>query len=144
MLPVVLARRINPFHAFDDLLDGINCRAANRSPGDGHTASNLAVDIREDQNGLVIEAELPGFTGDQIDLSVDRNVLTIAAERKVETEDKKDGYHLRERRYGRMERSFRLPDTADGENVAAELKNGLLILRVPTREEAKPRKIAVK
>lgn len=102
------------------------------------------VDVRQDGEDLVIEAELPGRTRDDIDITVEDNVLTIATEHKHETEDEKAQYHIRERRYGKASRSFRLPKTADGENVSANLTNGVLTLRVPTREEAKPRKIEVK
>jgi HSP20 family protein len=144
MLPVRFARQTNPFRTFDNLLEGLDRWSEAVTPGFGSAISRFRVDVREDDHGLIIEAEVPGFNRDEIDVTVDQGVLTITAEHKSETEDKKEGYHIRERQYGRLERSFRLPSTADGENVAAELKDGLLTLRVPTREEAKPRKIAVK
>lgn len=144
MLPVRFARQSHPFRAFDNLLEGLDRWSATVAPGNGCSVSSFRVDVREDDNGLLIEAEVPGFNREEIDITVDQNVLTIAAEHKTETEDKQEGYHIRERYYGRLERSFRLPTTADAENVVAELKEGLLTLRVPTKEEAKPRKIALK
>lgn len=107
-------------------------------------AAPFHVDIREDQDGLVIEADLPGISNDQLDITVEENVLTISGQTKVENEEKSENYHVRERRWGKFARSFRLPGYADGENVAADLKNGVLTLRVPKRAEAKPRKIQVK
>ena len=102
------------------------------------------VDIHEDGDDLVIEAELPGLTRDALEITVEDNVLTVGGEYKTETDEEKTHYHMRERRYGHLSRSFRLPKTADGEKVTAELANGVLTLRIPTREEAKPRKIKVK
>ena len=77
-------------------------------------------------------------------ITVEDNVLTIAGEYKSESDQENAHYHIRERGHGRVSRSFRLPETADGEKVAANLAHGILTLRVPTREEAKPRKIEVK
>ena len=103
----------------------------------------FAVDVRQEGEELVMEAELPGLSQKDIDITYENGVLTIAGEVKNATEEKQGGYHVRERRWGKFSRSFRLPETADGEKVSAALKDGVLTLRIPTREEAKPRRIPV-
>ena len=104
----------------------------------------LRVDVREDGENLVIEAEVPGLSKEDVEITVENDTLTIGGKYKESTEEKNAHYHVRERRQGEFSRSFRLPETADGENVTAELTDGVLTLRVPTREEAKPRRIEVK
>jgi HSP20 family protein len=106
--------------------------------------AGFPVDIRQDGEDLVVTAELPGLARDEIDITVHDGVLTIASEHKTEKETDEAQYHVRERTYGAVSRSFRLPKTADGEHVAAQLADGVLTLRIPTLEEAKPRRIEVK
>jgi HSP20 family protein len=98
------------------------------------------------QNGdqsLVIKAELPDMSREDIDLTVDNGTLTIKGEKKLSNEVKDDEYHRLERRYGTFSRSFSLPQTVDPSKVSAEYKNGVLTVRLPLREEAKPRSIKV-
>ena len=100
------------------------------------------VDIRETGDLVLVEADLPGFRKEQIDVSLENRVLTISAARE---EVKKDGeHHLRERRTTRMSRAFRLPGTVDESSVEAKLEDGVLTLTIQKREEVKPRKIEVK
>jgi len=106
--------------------------------------AGLAVDVREEGEDLVLEAEVPGLTRDHINITVENGVLQVTAEYKSSADEKKDSYHIRERRTGTLSRSFKLPNTADADKIAAGLANGVLTLRIPTREEAKPRKIEVK
>jgi len=99
------------------------------------------VDIREENGNLVVEAELPGFKPDEIDVSVDRGVLSITAEREpAETQGKR---HLTERRYTRVERQFTLPTTVDESKVQATLDDGLLRLELPKTDENKRRRIEI-
>ena len=113
----------------------------------GFAASNAwmpPVDIY--QNGdheLVLKAELPDMSRDDIDINIDNFVLTIKGEKKFSEEVKEEQYHHVERRYGTFSRSFSLPQTVDTGKVAAEYKNGVLTVRLPLREEAKPRQIKV-
>lgn len=100
------------------------------------------VDIHETDQELVIEAELPGFTREQIEVSVEDGVLTLSAKRQA-TEAKGEK-HLHERRFTQVARRFRLPQTVDTEKVTAQLADGVLTLRFPRREEVKPRRIEVK
>ena len=104
------------------------------------------VDVRETGDALLVQAELPGLTVDDVDVRVENGVLTISGEKKQELEqDSEDsGYRLVERCYGRFERSFRLPRSVDAEKVKAEFANAVLTVTFPKAEEAKPRRIEVK
>ena len=103
------------------------------------------VDIFENErHEIVLKAELPGISREDIDIRVDNNLLTIRGERKRDQETKQESYHRVERVYGAFTRSFQLPSTVNAEQVAAEFKDGLLTVVLPPREEAKPRQIQVK
>jgi len=95
------------------------------------------------EHELVLKAELPDMSREDIDVSVENFVLTIKGEKKLATEVKDDQYHHIERRYGAFSRSFSLPRTVDSSKVAADYRNGVLTIRLPLREEAKPRQIKV-
>jgi HSP20 family protein len=98
------------------------------------------------QNGdheLVIKAELPDMTREDIDITVDNGTLVIKGEKKLSSDVKDDQFHRMERRYGTFSRSFSLPQTVDPAKVSAEYKQGVLTVRLPLREEAKPRSIKV-
>ena len=92
---------------------------------------------------LVLAAELPDMTREDIDVTVENFVLTVKGEKKFDKDVKEDQFHHIERRYGAFSRSFSLPQTVDAGKVAAEYKNGVLTVRLPLREEAKPRQIKV-
>jgi HSP20 family protein len=92
---------------------------------------------------LVLKAELPDMTREDIDVTVENFVLTIKGEKKLVADVKDEQFHHIERRYGAFSRSFSLPRTVDSSKVAAEYKNGVLTVRLPLREEAKPRQIKV-
>lgn len=102
------------------------------------------VDIHEDAEGLTVSAELPGFSKDQVDISIDNGVLTIAAQREQSELKQGETPHLRERRYTRVHRQFTLPTSVDTNNVDATLSEGILTLRLVKKEEVRPRKIEVK
>jgi HSP20 family protein len=101
------------------------------------------VNIAEDQDSYLIEAELPGVKREDIKVTYNNGVLTIQGERKEEKEEKGQQYHRMERVYGQFERSFRLPLTVKADQIQAEYNNGVLTLRVPKAEEAKPRQISI-
>jgi HSP20 family protein len=92
---------------------------------------------------LVLKAELPDMTREDIDVTVENFVLTVKGEKKLATDVKEEHFHHIERRYGAFSRSFSLPRTVDASKVAADYKNGVLTVRLPLREEAKPRQIKV-
>ena len=111
--------------------------------GSGRLAP-YGVDIREDQDHFYVEAELPGFKKDEIDITLENQTLTISAERRNERrEEKKGELLLHERRYSRFLRSFTLPPTVDEQSVNAKLADGVLTVVLNKREETKPRKITV-
>ena len=98
------------------------------------------------QNGdheLVLKAELPDMAREDIDITVENFTLTIKGEKKLAGDVKEEQFHHVERRYGTFSRSFSLPQTVDAGKVSAEYKNGVLTVRLPLREEAKPRQIKV-
>jgi len=101
------------------------------------------VDIYEIDGALVLKAELPGMQREDIDVSVENNTLTIRGERKLEQEVRQESFHRVERSYGSFARSFSLPNTLDATKIAADYKNGLLTVKLPVREESKPRTISV-
>jgi HSP20 family protein len=93
---------------------------------------------------LVIKAELPDMQREDIQLTVENNTLTISGEKRMDAELKEENCHRVERTYGTFSRSFSLPPTVDGGKVSADYKSGVLTIRLPLREEAKPRQIQVK
>jgi HSP20 family protein len=92
---------------------------------------------------LVLKAELPDLSREDIDINIENFVLTIKGEKKVSNDVKEEQYHHAERRYGTFSRSFSLPQTVDPNRVSAEYKQGVLTVRLPLREDAKPRSIKV-
>jgi HSP20 family protein len=102
------------------------------------------VDIFENGNKeLVIKAELPAMTREEIDVTVENQTLTIRGEKKFNQEIKDEQYHRVERTYGSFSRSFSLPSTVDVTKVSADYKDGVLTVTLPLREEAKPKQIKV-
>jgi len=103
-----------------------------------------AVDIYETEgHDLVLKAELPDMTREDIELMVERNTLTLKGTRKRPAEVKAEQIRRIERRYGSFSRSFALPTTVDSSKVTADYKNGVLTVKLPFREEARPRTINV-
>jgi HSP20 family protein len=103
-----------------------------------------AVDIYQaDNNDLVIKAELPETKREDISVTFENNTLTLKGERKLEQEVKRDSYQRIERRFGSFTRSFTLPSTVDASKINASYKDGVLTIRLPQREEAKPKQITV-
>jgi HSP20 family protein len=101
------------------------------------------VDIYEDEHDLVVVAELPDVRREDIQLTVERQMLTLRGERRLQQDVKEDQYHRVERQYGAFVRTFSLPDTIDGANAKADYKDGLLTIRLPRRQEARPKQIQV-
>ena len=102
------------------------------------------VDVWEDEDHVYLAADVPGLSKEDLDISVEDGILTIAGERKTESQRKEDDYHLRERRYGKFERRFRLPETVDTDDVQANLKDGVLTISLNRHEQVKAKKIDVK
>ena len=140
MLPVTTDRSArwwgDPFLVASRNLDSIF------NPQAWTQGGNYPVDIHEDENNLYVEAEMPGFKKDQIDITLENGVLTITGHRGQEKDDGDN--HLHERRWTRYARRFALPTTVNESKVAAKLEDGVLHLTLPKREEAKPRRIELK
>jgi HSP20 family protein len=103
------------------------------------------VDIYEgDNHELVVKAELPDMKREDIQLTIENQTLSISGEKKMDSEVREEHCHRVERQYGSFTRSFSLPPTVDTGKVSAEYKNGVLTVRLPLREEAKPKQIQVK
>lgn len=119
---------------FDDLL------------GDGLFGSSAvpAVDIRETTDSFVMEVDLPGYSEKDVEVKLDNRLLTLFSKREDRTEEKKDGYLLRERRSAEFRRSFVLPDGVDRERIDAQFKEGVLTLSFPKLPAAKAKVIEVK
>ena len=111
--------------------------------GIGRGAWAPSIDIYENKDHIVLEAELPGMNQEDFDLSIENNVITLRGERKFEKTDETDNYHRVERSYGAFTRSFTLPQTVSAEGATAEYNNGVLRVTLPKREETKSRRIQV-
>lgn len=141
--------RYDPFRDLRSLQDEVNrLFSTNLSrgfadEGIGRGAWNPNVDIFENKDQIVIEAELPGMNREDFDLSIENNVLTLRGERRFEKKDEADNYHRVERSYGSFTRSFTLPQSVSAEGATAEYKNGVLRVSLPKREEVKARRIEI-
>jgi HSP20 family protein len=149
---MTLVRWNDPFREFAQLQERINrafsdAYGRSGSADEGFLTSGSwvpPVDIYQNgEHELVLKAELPDMTREDIDITVDNGTLTIKGEKKLSNEVKEEQFHRIERRYGTFSRSFSLPQTVDPGKVAAEYRNGVLSVRLPLREEAKPRQIKV-
>jgi HSP20 family protein len=141
--------RYDPFRDLRTLQDEVNrlfSTNITRAFGDegiARGAWNPSVDIFENKDQIVLEAELPGMNREDFDLSVENNVITLRGERRFEKKDEGDNYHRVERSYGSFTRSFTLPQTVSAEGAQAEYRNGVLRVTLPKREEVKARRIEI-
>ncbi|MDK1032813.1 MAG: Hsp20/alpha crystallin family protein [Planctomycetia bacterium] len=103
-----------------------------------------ALDVAERDESIIVKAELPGLTRDDIDVSVEGNILIISGEKKELEEDKKEEFYHVERRYGTFRRTITLPSDVDPSKIEATYRDGILTVALPKTEEAKPRQIEVK
>jgi HSP20 family protein len=140
--------KVDPFREFAAMQDRMNRLFGNAYLRDEDTSFRgtwvPAVDIFETENhDLVVRAELPGMTREDIVVSVENSTLVIKGEKKFDAGVKEESYRRIERTYGQFQRSFTLPNTVDTSKVAADYRNGVLTVKLPFREEAKPRTISV-
>lgn len=116
--------------------------------GDGPTvtaagAFGPALDVEESDDAFTIHVELPGVASDDVDVSLEENVLTISGERRFYADREAEGFRRVERSFGRFHRAIRLPDRVDPTGVKAVQRDGVLTVTAPKSEDAKPRRIAV-
>ncbi len=146
--------RWDPFRELEDVSSRLNrifghpaaARVAHEPAKDNMRVFDWTptVDIAETEEEFHIKAELPAVKRDDVKLSVDNGVLRIEGERKQEKEEKRKRYHRVERSYGSFMRTFILPDNVDDAKVRAEFKDGVLDVRIPKAEKARPKSIEVK
>jgi len=118
---------------------------SNQTNGDSVSACwTPNVDVREDKDHLTITLDVPGVAPENVKISLENQVLTVAGEKHQASEQKDERWHRWERHYGRFERSFTLPSTVDAERIEATTDNGVLTVRLPKVEKARPREIQVK
>jgi HSP20 family protein len=142
-MPAVV--RFDPFRDITSLRDEMN-RLFTRTLGEGSSAGSAwtpAVDIFDAADAIVLKAELPGLSPDDIDIEVDDNVLTLKGERRFEEKVEEGRYYRVERAYGSFQRSVTLPQGVKADEITATFDSGVLTVRVPKAAEVKPRKIAV-
>jgi HSP20 family protein len=140
--------RLDPFREFTTLQDRMNRLFGNVYLRDEDVTNRSEwippVDIFEnDHHDLVVKAELPDMTREDIEVTVENNTLTLRGTKKFPGEVKEEQFRRIERSYGTFSRSFTLPNTVDPSKVSAEYKNGVLTVKLPFREEARPRTINV-
>jgi HSP20 family protein len=135
--------RYNPFNElFRDDFWNVGLRAyANDAEARSFTP---AVDVLDSEKAYVLKVEVPGLKPEDIELSLENNVLTLKGERKFEQESERQGYRRVERRYGSFARAFVLPEGARADAIEAAVKDGVLSVTIPKAEAPVPRKIAVK
>ena len=143
--------RYEPWNLFEKMQDELNrmgLLVQDTAEGDNSNVVTStwrpAVDIREEPNRFVILADLPGVDPKDIEITMDKGVLTIKGERISEKEETREGYRRVERMHGTFYRRFSLPDAADAEHIEAHAKNGVLEIVLPKHAEVQPRKISVK
>jgi HSP20 family protein len=144
--------RWNPFQEMDDLQNRLGKffgLAPARTTSGSQELMTVAewapsVDISEDNKEWLVKADLPEVKKEDVKVTVETGVLTITGERKLEKEQKDKTYHRIERSYGSFFRSFTLPEGADGTEVSAEFKDGVLKVHLPKGEKAKTKAIEVK
>ena len=136
----------DPFREFRSMEDAVN-RVRRGYAGDAPAASpvrwSVPLDVVREDDGLKVHASLPGVDAENIEVSVEDNVLTIAAATHAEAEHEQGEYLLRERRSGSFRRSLRLPDALDAEEIKPVYRNGTLTITIPKPESRKARKLTV-
>ena len=140
--------KYNPFRelrAMQEQMNRLLDLAWNREPGEELREGvwQPPVDVYEDEEVVVIKAELPGIDQKDIEIKIENNTLTLRGERKHDQEIQKENFHRVERFYGTFQRSFSLPQTVDQEKVKAACDKGVLTITLPKKEETKPKQITV-
>jgi len=125
------------FRAFEDAFSRILTEPQTNRPW------SPAVDVYETENQLVLKADLPEIEPKDVDVRVENQTLSVSGERKFQSEKSEKGFHRIERNYGNFMRSFTVPNAFDTTNVSASFKNGVLTVKLPKKEAAKPRQIKI-
>ena len=140
---MTMITRINPFRELATLFENF---AEGATAGKDQLMAGTfvpPVDVYEDEHKLVLKLEIPGVSDADVDVRMENNVLTVKGERKFEKEEKEENFHRIERRYGSFARTFRLPNTVDGDSADANYDKGILSISLAKRPEAKPKQIKI-
>ena len=121
---------------FDRMLDGIFNDGWNLNPTIRNNA--IPVDISENDNAFILNADFPGFDKKDVNLTIEEGVLTLSANRELDNKSNDGAYRIRERRAGSFSRSFTLPENVVADDISAKFKNGTLSVTIPKAEEVKP------
>ena len=134
--------RLDPFRMMDALLRWDPLRG--EWGGFGQSVEFVPrFDVKETKDAYVISADLPGVKDEDLNVSLNGNLLTISGTREEEHREEGESYYAMERSHGSFARSFTMPDGVDGESVTADLKQGVLTVRIPKKPEAQPKRIAI-
>jgi HSP20 family protein len=133
----------DPFRVMRDVLRWDPFRELEAAGGGDYGLFSPSFDVKENKDGYVFRADLPGVREEDLDIALTGNHLTISGKREQEKHEQGDTYYASERSYGSFSRAFTLPDGTDAENVKADLKNGVLQVVVPKKPEVQARKIAL-
>jgi len=147
----MLVTKFNPFREMDEFrrgFDQLNTMLSDMDVvrKDAFTSFTPAVNTREGEFAYHVEVDLPGVKKEDININVEKNIVTLSGERKTSKELKKEDYYKVESEYGKFERSFSLPENTDVENIRAETTDGVLEVIIPKLEivEKAPKKIEIK
>jgi HSP20 family protein len=134
--------RLDPFRMMDALLRWDPFRG---DWGGGGPSRDFVphFDVKETKDAYVINADLPGVKDEELEVSLSGNLLTISGKREEEHREEAESYYAMERSHGSFARSFTMPDGVDAESVTADLKQGVLTVRIPKKPEAQPKRIAI-
>jgi HSP20 family protein len=134
--------RVDPFRVLDALLrwDPLRSDLSGVAQGSDFVPR---FDVKETKDAYVIKVDLPGVKDEDVDVSLNGNLLAITGKKEEEHREEGEQYYAMERSYGSFARTFALPDSVDGEHVTAELRNGVLTVQIPKKPEAQPKKIAI-
>ncbi len=138
-----MLHRWDPFAELSRIQDDMT-RAMNARGERAQRSFSPSVDIFEEKEAIVVAVELPGVKAEDVNITVENDLLTISGERKFQRREDKGDWHRVESTYGQFTRSFALPKTVSSDNIEANLDAGVLTVRLAKRQEAKPRKIEVK
>jgi HSP20 family protein len=147
---MAIVRWLDPFRDLSAIQDRMNqifedalARSRGREEGLRTGMWTPAVDIYENNEFVVVKAELPGVEKDRISVEVKEGILTLRGERGFDKELKEESYHRIERSYGSFQRSFSLPVSVDQEKVTARFQDGVLEVKLPKKDQEKPKQIEV-
>jgi HSP20 family protein len=138
---------LSPWQELEEMSSRLNRLFTQPTPGEASVRSvwSPSVNVEESNESLLLTAELPGMTINDVEIEVENNVLSIRGEKKEEREEKEERrYHLWERCYGSFERQFTLPRTVKTEAITANFRDGILFVEMPKAPEAKAKKISIK